>query len=164
MFKVNDYVVYGLTGVCQIADIRKDKRGNSDETEYYVLQPVYSNNMTIMVPINNPNIMMRAISTKDDVLSLIAAMSEIEPVWADDDKQRTNDYKVALKTGKPEEWAKIIKTLSLEKEARSAIGKKLTKAEEDIFNAAEKYLNEEIAVVMNISPDEVASYIFKHIH
>ena len=33
MFKVNDYVVYGLTGVCQIIDIKKEKVGGSNQ--YY---------------------------------------------------------------------------------------------------------------------------------
>lgn len=165
MFKVNDYVVYGLTGVCQIADIRKDNYNNSNEIEYYVLNPVYSNNMTtIMVPVNNPNIMMRAISTKDDVLSLIAKMPDIETTtWIDNDMQRTNNYKVALRTGRTEEWVKIIKTLYLEKNARSVIGKKFSKTDEEMLNTAEKYLNEEFALALNISPNEVIPYILEHI-
>lgn len=163
MFKVNDYVVYGSTGVCQITDIAKDEYVGSDETEYYVLQPVYSNNMTIKTPVNNPNVLMRAIITKDDVLSLIASMPEQETIWTDDERQRRNDFKAALKTGKNEEWLKIIKTLHLEKEAKSVVGKKLTKTDEEIMNAAEKQLYEEFAVALNISPDEVLPYILEHI-
>lgn len=161
MFKVNDYVVYGLTGVCQITDIAKDDCNG--ETEYYVLNPVYNDNMTIKVPVNNPNILMRSISTKDDVLSLIAMMPDLHTVWIDDDKQRVNNYKAALKTGKTEEWARIIKTLYLEKEAKFVDGKKLRKTDEDILITAEKYLNEEFAVALNISPDEVVEYILEHI-
>lgn len=163
MFNVNDYVVYGSTGVCQIVNIRKDEYNNSNETEYYFLKPVFGNNMTIMVPVNNPKIAMRAISTKDDILSLIATMPEIETAWNDDEKQRNEDFKAALKSGKNEELVKIIKTLYLQKEARSVVGKKLTKTDEDIFNAAEKSLNQEFAVVLSISPDEVIPYILGHI-
>ncbi len=165
MFNVNDYVVYGLTGVCQIADIRKDNYDNSNETEYYILRPVYNSTMTtIMVPVNNSNIMMRAISSKDDVLSLIAKMPDIETTsWIDNDTQRTNQYKAAVRTGKTEEWVKIIKTLYQEKKARSVVGRKLTTADEGLLNTAEKHLNEEFAIVLNISPDEVHSYILEHI-
>lgn len=163
MFKVNDYVVYGLTGVCQITDIRKDEYISNDETQYYILTPVYDKNMTIMVPVNNPNIVMRAISSKDDVLSLIAMMPEMESVWIDDDKQRNANFKAALKSGKNKEWIKLIRTLYLEKKARSVIGKKLTKTDEDIMITAEKYLNQEFAITLNISPEEVVPYIIEHI-
>ncbi|MEN6327884.1 MAG: CarD family transcriptional regulator [Syntrophomonas sp.] len=165
MFKVNDYVVYGLNGVCQIADIRKDNYDNSNETEYYILKPVFNTSMTsIMVPVNNSNTMMRAISTKNDVLSLIAKMPYIETTcWIDNDMQRTNQYKAALRSGKTEEWVKIIKTLYQEKQARSSVGRKLATTDEGLLNTAEKHLNEEFSIALNISPDEVPSYIHEHI-
>ncbi len=165
MFKVNDYVVYGLNGVCRIADIRKDNYDDSNETVYYILRPVYNTSITkIMVPVNNSNVIMRAVSTKKDVLSLIAKIPDIETVsWIDNDTQRTNKYKAALRTGKTEEWVKIIKTLYQRRKVRSAMGRKLTTTDENLLNTAEKHLNEEFAVALDISPDEVASYIGKHI-
>lgn len=163
MFKINDYVVYGSTGVCQITDIRKDEYAGSNETQYYVLQPVFNDNMTIKIPVNNPNVSMRAILTKDEVLSLIAAMPEKKTIWIDDSRERSAYFKAVLKTRKSEEWVKLIKTLYLEKEARSVEGKTLTKGDENILNTAEKQLNEEFAVALNISPDEVVPYILEHI-
>ena len=41
MFKVNDYVIYNSMGVYKIIDIRKEKDINDEETEYYIMQPVY---------------------------------------------------------------------------------------------------------------------------
>jgi len=163
MFKVNDYVVYGVTGVCLIEDIRPGEYADNCDAEYYVLQPVYSDNMTIKVPVDSSNIMMRAISSKADVLSLIAMLPAMETVWIDNDKQRVIDYKAALRTGKTEEWIKVIKTLYLERETRSVEGKKLRKADEDILNTAERYLNEEFAIALNIAPEAVVDYIAEHI-
>ncbi|MGI5920980.1 MAG: CarD family transcriptional regulator [Syntrophomonadaceae bacterium] len=163
MFKVNDYVVYGLTGVCRITDIRKDEYINNDETQYYVLEPVYDKNMTIKVPVNNRNILMRSIITKDDALSLIEKMPEIETVMIDDEKERSAYFKSALRLARNEERVKIIKTLYLEREAKTAIGKKLSRTDEDIMNTAEKQLCEEFAVALNIPPDQVVSYIIEHI-
>lgn len=163
MFKVSDYVVYGSTGVCQIIDISKEKDLSTDEIQYYVLQPVYNNRMIIKTPVNNQKVLMRQIITKDEVSSLIANLVEKQAIWIDDDKQRTENFKIALRTGKSEEWIKIIKTIYLEKEEKFVVGKKLTKIDEDIMKTAEKQLYEEFAIVLNISPDEVISYIMEHI-
>lgn len=163
MFKVNDYVVYGTRGVFQIIDIKKEKHKSSDETEYYILQPVCNNKMTIKTPVNNSKVLMREIMTKDDVSSLIAAMPEEETIWINDDKQRNEIFKAALRTGKNEELIKIIKALHIAKEKRSVIGKKLRKTDEYIMETAEKQLHEEFAIALNILPSEVGSYILGHI-
>jgi CarD family transcriptional regulator len=90
-------------------------------------------------------------------------MPEIEPFGEDNWKYRSDNFKAALKTGKTEEWVKIIRTLYLDKQAKSAVHKKLAQTDEAIMNNAEKQLNEEFAIALNISPDEVVSYISEHI-
>lgn len=163
MFKVNDYVIHGSMGACRIIDIQKDKIVNNEENEYYVLKPVYDDNMTIKTPVNNSKVLMRPIISKDDVLSLIARMPQQETVWLNDNRERNQYFKTALKTGKTEEWAKLIKTIYLEKTEKAAAGKKLSKTDEDILKTAEKQLNEEFAIVLDISPDEVVPYILERI-
>ncbi len=163
MFKVNDYVVYGLTGVCQIIDIKKEKYLGKYEEDYYVLKPVYNSTMIIKTPVNNPKVLMRKIITKDDILSLIATMPEQDTIWIDDYRQRNENFKSALRTGKCEELIKIIKTIYLEKKQESIIGKKLLKTDEHIMKITEKQLYEEFATALNISPDEVVPYIRERI-
>ncbi|MEA4923967.1 MAG: CarD family transcriptional regulator [Syntrophomonadaceae bacterium] len=163
MFKVNDYVVYGLKGVCQIVSIGRDNFNKNDETNYYFLNPVSNDKMTVMVPVNNPNIMMRLVITKEDVLSLITMMPDLTTAWIDDDKQRNIHFKATLKTANPKEYVKIIKAIYLKKEARSDIGKTLPKMDEEILHTAEMHLYQEFALALNISPEEVVPYILKHI-
>ncbi|MGI6093586.1 MAG: transcriptional regulator [Veillonellaceae bacterium] len=160
MFKVNDYVVYGATGVCQITDVVKNSYCGT-ETEYYVLHPVYHNNMTIKVPVSNSS--MRPILTRDEVLSLIASMPDRETIWIDDQRERTNIFKAALKSHKSDDLIRIIKALYHEKQAKAATNKRLAKTDEDIMNSAEKLLYEEFAIALNISPAEVVPYIFDFI-
>ena len=50
MFKVNDYVIYNSMGVYQIIVLGKRRDINDNNTEYYVLKPVYGNNLTIKTP------------------------------------------------------------------------------------------------------------------
>ena len=38
MFKVNDYIMYGMTGVCQVVDITKESFIDNLQKEYYVLK------------------------------------------------------------------------------------------------------------------------------
>ncbi len=162
MYKINDYVVYGLTGVCQITDIQKDSI-DDEEKEYYVLTPVFSENMTIKTPVDNVNAKMRKVITKKEALSLIAAMPDQETAWITDNRERSEAFKTALKTGKSEELVKLVKTIYLEKEEMATIGKKLPKSDEEVLKAAEKQLNEEIAIALEIPLDKVTEYIINHV-
>lgn len=161
MFSVNDYVVHGTTGVCQIIAITKDEY-SGNETDYYVLRPVFNNIMTIKTPLNKTNL-MRPILTKNEALALIATMPDKEIISFNSDKDRATLFKNALRTGDNEDRIKIIKTLYLEKEAKSAINKKLNKSDDDIMKTAERLINEEFAIALGISPDEVVKFIIDYI-
>ncbi|MDF2557638.1 MAG: CarD-like transcriptional regulator [Bacillales bacterium] len=163
MFKVNDYVVYNAMGIYKIVDIRNDKDLSDCVIEYYVMEPAFGKNMTIKTPVKNPRVLMRAVLTKDNVLSLLARKPEAENVWILDNRKRSQNFKEALKSGECEEWIKLIKTLNLERQEKFQIGKKLQKLDADILKAAEKNLNEEFAIALNISPGEVPSFIHEHI-
>ena len=52
MFKVNDYIMYGMTGVCQVVDITKESFIDNLQKEYYVLKYIYSNDNIIKKPCN----------------------------------------------------------------------------------------------------------------
>ena len=162
MYKINDHVVYGLTGVCQITDIQKDSI-DDEEKEYYVLHPVFSDNMTIKIPVDNVNAKMRKVISKEEALSLIATMPDQETAWLKDNRERSEAFKTALKTGKSEELVKLVRTIYIEKEEMAAIGKKLSKSDEEILKAAEKQLNAEIAIVLDIPLDKVVEYIISHV-
>ncbi|NLE26429.1 MAG: transcriptional regulator [Clostridiaceae bacterium] len=163
MFKVNDHIIYNTMGVCRVVDIRKEKDINDEETDFYILRPVYGNNLTIKTPINNDKVFMRKILKRDDVLSLIESLSDQETNWIDDNKKRNEIFKATLKKGETKGWAKLVKTIYIEKQEKSAIGKKLMKIDEDIMKTAEKNLYEEFAAALNISLEEVLPYIREHV-
>lgn len=163
MFKVNDYVVYSTTGVCKIIDIIREKNISDNDTDYYVLEPVYDKNLIIKTPVNNPKVLMRNIITKDEILELIASMPEKESIWINDDRERNEKFKAVLKSLESEEWMNLIRTIYIAKQKKTELGKKLSKADEEIMKIAEKNLNEEFALALNISPDEVAAYILERI-
>ncbi|WP_353893866.1 CarD family transcriptional regulator [Proteinivorax hydrogeniformans] len=159
MFKINDHVVYQSSGVYKIVDIRKEKDFNKNDTEYYVMEPVFNNNLTTKIPVNNKKVMMRNVITKDEALALITSMPEEETVWLNNNRERSGNFKEALKSGKTEEWARIIKTIYLHKQERNELGKTIMKSDEDAMENAEKILNQELAVALNILPEEVPAFI-----
>ena len=63
MFEVNDKVVYGLVGVCEITDISAPPI-KGIEGDYYFLQPVYDDKGIIYSPVNSAKVQIRNIITK----------------------------------------------------------------------------------------------------
>lgn len=163
MFKVNDYIMYGTTGVCKIVEIKKEKFLGRQEVEYYVLEPVYSKNTIIKIPVNNTTIKMREVVSKEDLEELINVIPKIETEWINDDKSRNEHFKTMLKSGDCEDLVTLIRTIYLNKKDRKSLGKKLYKADDEIMQAAEKLLNEEIAFVLDIDSKAVPKYISSRI-
>ena len=163
MFKVNDYIMYGMTGVCQVVDITKESFIDNLQKEYYVLKYIYSNDTIIKIPTDNKKVPMRKILSKGEVTTLINSMPNSETIWIDDDRKRNEEFKSILKTGDIENLVKLIRSIYLDKEYKKSIGKKSYKVDEEIMQMAERLLNEEFATILNISPNEVATYISSHI-
>ena len=153
MFKVDDYIMYGRTGVCKVIDITNERFINGEERKYYVLSGIHNNNNNtiIKIPLDNTKIPMRKIISKGDVTSLINDMSNMEALWIDDERKRSNKFKTMLKSGKCEDLIELI--------SNKRYFKKLNKADKEIIKEAERLVSEEFAIILNISPKEVNSYI-----
>lgn len=162
-FKINDYIMYGTMGVCKVIDIEKGNDGRNNPREYYVLSLVYSKNVIIKIPVDNEKISMRKIHTRDEITSLIREMSNKEVIWIEDDRRRSEQFKAMIKTTECESLITIIRSIYLDKKKKKLEGKKVYKGDEEIMETAEKLLNEEFATVLNISPEDVVSYISSHI-
>jgi CarD family transcriptional regulator len=163
MFKIDDYIMYGMTGVCKVLDITNEKFSNGEQRKYYVLSPIYSNNVMIKIPVDNKKIPMRKIISQDNVSSLINDMPKMEKLWIDDEKKRNEQFKKMLKGGQCEDLVKLVRSLYSNKEYIKSINKKSRQADDDIMKEAERLLNEELSIILSISPDEVSSYISNQI-
>ena len=67
MFKVYDYIMYGMTEVCKVIDITSQKFINGEKRKYYVLSSIHNNNTVIKIPLDNTKIPMRKIISEGDV-------------------------------------------------------------------------------------------------
>ena len=70
MFEVNDKVVYGIVGVCEVEDIAAPPI-KGIEGDYYFLQPVYDDKGIIYSPVNSTKVQIRSIISKNECEKII---------------------------------------------------------------------------------------------
>lgn len=164
MFNKNDYIIYGSMSVCKILDIIEEENVYIGRKSYYVIQPVYSDKNTIIkIPTDSKKIFMRHLLSKDEVMSIIESIPNLEITKIENDKERSVYYKSVIKNSLCEELTEIIKGISINEQEKLSIGKKLSKTEEDFKKAAEKLIDEEFATVLDIPVQDVQSFILNHI-
>lgn len=163
MYQINDYVVYGATGVCQVVDISRENFGGKVVREYYVLNPVYGNSMSIFIPTDSRSAVMRHILSKADIMELIHSMPAIDGGWIEDDHLRKATFNETLQSGDLNKLAQLIKMIYHRKEFLESQGKHLTSADTEAMKISEKLLYNELALVLDIAPDEVVPFIMEKI-
>ena len=160
MFKVGDYVVYGLNGVCRVEEIGPmNLSGVDNGKDYYTLMPLYTRGSLVYTPVDNKKVIMRSVISKKQACSLIDEMKDIEELEVVDDKRRELVYKEAVKSCDCRELIRIINTVLKRKEERLAQGKKMSACDERYLKQAKESLFGEFAVSLKIDKDEVQEFI-----
>lgn len=157
-YAVEDLVMYGAVGVCKVTDICSPDFMR-DGSLYYVLQPVYNASETIYAKIGSDKISMRRSLTREEAQNFIEEMRATEVLWYTNDKERDVEFKRILKSGDCKEWIRMVKGLYHTKKQKESDGKKLSQADTNIFQKAEKLLYGELALALGLTMEEMPSYI-----
>ena len=164
MFDKGEYIIYGNSGVCQVEDVTTmNMEGVPRDRLYYVLVPASQKGGKIFTPVDNEKTLMRRILTHEEATSLIDGIPEIEELWITSEKLRENKYKECMRSGDCREWVRIIKTLYLRRQERSAQGKKVTATDEKYLHMAEDYLYSELEIPLKIPKSQMEQYILERI-
>ncbi|MDD2456975.1 MAG: CarD family transcriptional regulator [Eubacteriales bacterium] len=163
MYSTNDYVVYGSTGVCKVVEISQASFGGKKSREYYVLSPVFGNQVDIFIPTDKQETALRPVLSKDEVMRLIDAMPGMESAWIADDSFRKATFSEIIQSGDQERIIRLIKmifnrTIVLEKS-----GRKLGNTDTEVLKQAEKILNQEFAIALDLQPEQVSPLIKEQI-
>lgn len=161
MFAVNDVVVYRKE-VFRIVDKRKNAVKKED---FFVLEPYIENDSLttcLQIPAANRAGLLRAISTKQQIMDLIQLIPEVALIDGDS-KNIESEYKVLMKRGTLEDLVSVMKTAYFRKQERMMQNKKSGVVDDAYFEQAERYLLEEVAVVMDLEVDEARVYINKEV-
>lgn len=159
MFKVNDYVVYATTGVCQVLDIKKEQFLNDEPRDYYSLSPIFSENTIVKLCVDQAADCLRNLHSKEEIARIIKEMPDRTPLWIDDERERSRIYRTLLKTGKCNDLITLINSIYCHKNNVTSTAKKYNKNDDDLMKRAENLLNEEFAFVLGMDPEEVTDYI-----
>lgn len=163
MFKIGEYIIYGINGVCKVEDIGTMKlSGVAKDRLYYTLHPL-NDDGTIYTPVDNEKTPMRPILTQQEADKLIDEIQNIDSLWITDEKTREMTYKEVMHKCESREWVRIIKMLYLRKKARIAEGKKITSSDEKYLRLAENNLYSELSVALGIPKEQMEEYITGHI-
>ncbi len=160
MYSVNDTVLYGTQGVCTVCEIVKKKFGEN-ETDYYLLRPVFDQNSTILAPCYSDTTKqkMRNLLSKDEILQLKDEIKK-EPVsWVDDALERRKLFASILHSFDSRAILTLAKNISFHKKELLEKGKNLSSFDARFLKESEKVSFEEIAVVLGIGIDEVLDFL-----
>lgn len=164
MFEKGDYIVYGSSGICEVAEITTmDMEGIPKDKLYYVLCPYHQQGSKIFTPVENQKMKMRKILTEEEAEQLIEKIPKIEMLWIPNDKLREEKFKECIRSCECSEWICIIKTLYLRMQERTAQGKKVPAMDEKYKKLAEGHLYSELSLALGIPEKEMEDYITRRL-
>lgn len=164
MFSIGDIFIYGSNGVCRITDIKEEKFGSEIKT-YYILSPFFDKRETIYVPTDNEMLVSRLkeILSKEEIIKMIKDIPSLENIWNDNINLRKEEFKKIIKSADRTALCSLLKTLHDRRIILAKSGKSLSVYDERFLKQAQNIIHGEIALVLEMKPDEVEPFITKTI-
>ena len=163
-FNIGDNVVYGGNGVCKITEIKAMSFFNEPAKSYYVLKPIFSKQASVMyVPLDS-EVMVAKLSHvigKEEALSLIESLPTNNIEWIDDKNLRKDTYNTIVTKGTRMEIMGVIKAVLMRQAELINEGKRLNMQDEKTLTDAENRMNAELALALDMQPEEVPEFIRK---
>lgn len=164
MFNIGDLLFYGTNGVCRVSEICPSPFDPSDTRTFYKLTPIAENSsLVIYTPVDNTQVVMRSLISREEAEALVARIPEIEKVAVDVEKHRKEAYRETIREGGPEGFVKIIKTVRARREFFRRTRRRVPDLDNDFEHTARTCLYGELSTVLGISRDEVSRIILEGI-
>lgn len=160
MYQVGDQVVYGIHGVCRVADL-EERVIDRKRVTYLALEPMGQEGSRYLVPTHNAAAMgkLRKMLTPEEMEALLRSEEVRADGWIKDENQRKQTYRELISSGDRLNLMKMVHTLYNHKQQQSAAGKKVHLCDENFLRDAEKLLAGEIAIVLGLEPDQAKKYV-----
>ena len=160
MYQVGEWVIYGIHGVCRVAGVEK-QLVNRKRTQYLVLEPLTQSESRFYLPTENHVAMskLKAVLTKTEMEELFASDVVHQDAWIQEENLRKQHYREVIGGGDRILLMRMVGTLYRYKEAQAAAGRKFHQSDENFLRDAEKLLSSEVALVMELSPEEARNYL-----
>lgn len=160
MYQVEDYIIYGNEGVCQIEAIEMlDLLKSGKEKAYYVLQPVYRNG-TVYTPVDT-KVFMRHVITEEAANDLIDQMPSIraEASGPTNASILKNKYTAAIQENNATDLIQLIKSIYKKAAIAQEKNKKMGQTDKFFLRKAEDLLYGELAVALDMPRNRVRDHV-----
>lgn len=162
MYKIDDYVIYGMQGACKIKDITEVDFSESGNL-YYKLVPECDKSGEIYVSVKTGEKKMRKLVSPNEAEEMMREMPTKKGKWISDDRERERVYKQAIIDGDYDQIMEIMVGISKRRKNRMKQGKRQTELDDRIFRNTKKVFFGELAVVLNKDIDSVEKEILKSV-
>ncbi len=165
-YKINDLVVYGRSGVCQVTDltIPDFAKDNPEPILYYVLKPLHQDGF-IYTPVNT-KVFMRPIISEAEAHRLIDMIPSIQAtVYHSSSMQELkNHYEEAFQSHNCEDLIELSMSIYTKKKYMEQQKRKFGQTDAKFMKKAEELLWSELGAALNIPREDVPAYISDRIH
>ena len=161
-FKVGDNIVYAGSGVCQIDAIKDISFFKEKPQKYYVLKPLFvRQSQVVYVPYENKTQVdrIRPVLSKKEAIALIDKIPYDKLEWIEDRNDRKDAFADIIVNGSREDIMSMIHLIKRHAQKLSGEGKHLNAQDERALNDARIRMNNEIALALDIEPDQVIELI-----
>lgn len=160
MYQVGDQVLYGVNGVCNIV-AREHRNVDRRRVEYFALEPIHQPEARFYVPTQNPAAVkkLQRILTVPELEALLSSDEDRRDAWIPDESQRKLRYKELINGCDRAALLSMIGTLYRHRQLQVQAGRKFHQCDENFLRDAQKLLESEFSLVLNISRDQIESYI-----
>ncbi|MBR3052609.1 MAG: hypothetical protein IKG59_00595 [Firmicutes bacterium] len=164
MFKENDLVIYGATGVCRVSAIgRPDFVQTSEETLYYYLEPVYQSGI-IYAPVENGKVVMRPIISAEEAREMLDGIDKVEgaPICSGSMQQLSQQYQNCIESYSSADLLSLAKAIYLKKLNTEKNRKKLGQIDKRYLKRTEDLIFGEFAAALGTEREEIADFVHEH--
>lgn len=164
MYQVGERIVYGETGVCEVAAITERTVASGQKKPCYTLKPLYQT-CTIYTPVDNTKVFMRPVISRDEALRLVSLIPSMQAQAYHSRVQReiVEHYESALQTHECEDLIELTMSIYAKKQEAISQNRRVSAVDERFMRRAEDLLFGELAVALEIPREDVADYISRQI-
>lgn len=159
MFKVDELVMYGGTGVCKVIEIGRPDFSDDDRL-YYFLEPVYQSGM-IYAPVDSERVVMRPLISSEEAKHLLDSIDEIhtEIYKTNSMQQLLAHYQKIIDTYRCEDLLSLTKSIYAKRIEALKNNKKLGQIDKRFMKKAEDLLYGEVATALHVDKSDVEEYV-----
>ncbi len=164
VFQVNDWIVYGTSGVyCIVNTDLPDPTGTETDRRYYELQATRQKCRTY-VPMDS-SVPMRPVISRLEAEKLIRNIPNLDVALCTDHGKNAAEkyYKDLLQNSDCATILGVVRKLSERRSDLLKTGHHMSYTEEKYLKRGRELLDSEFAIAFGIEPDEVAAFVKKQL-